>query len=73
MFDQYSVPDADGTAPTTGWRRWTSSTSPSSRPPISRAPPRSAQPGYISLPLIKDVKASGKTTDQLQRDIADEA
>lgn len=26
--------------------------------------------GYITLPLIKDVKAAGRTTDQLQKDIA---
>ena len=38
-------------------------------PNLSR-PAQVSASGYISLPLIGDVKATGKTTDQLQTDIA---
>ncbi len=70
IFEQYSLPDADGTAP--DYRLASMDVvdiSVFEAPNLSRTAQVSSS-GYITLPLIKDVKAAGKTTDQLQSDIA---
>ena len=70
IFDQYSVPDADGTA--ADYRLAPMDVvevTVFEAPNLSRTAQVSSS-GYITLPLVKDVKASGKTTDQLQQDIA---
>jgi polysaccharide biosynthesis/export protein len=70
IFDQYSVPDAEGTA--ADYRLAPMDVvdvAVFEAPNLSRTAQVSSA-GYISLPLVKEVKASGKTTDQLQRDIA---
>lgn len=69
IFDQYSVPDADGTA--TDYRLAPMDVvdvSVFEAPNLSRTAQVSSS-GYITLPLIADVHASGRTTDQLQSDI----
>lgn len=70
IFAQYSVPDSDGGA--VDYRLAPMDVvdvAVFEAPNLSRTAQVSAA-GYISLPLIKEVKASGKTTDQLQQDIA---
>ena len=70
IFDQYSVPDGDGTADDYRLAPMdVVDVAVFEAPNLSRTAQVSSA-GYISLPLIKEVKASGKTTDQLQRDIA---
>lgn len=70
LFDQYSVPDQDGAvadyrvAPMD-----VLDVTVYDAPNLSR-PAQVSASGFISLPLIGDVRASGKTTDQLQADIA---
>jgi len=70
IFDQYSLPEGDGSA--ADYRLAPMDVvdvAVFEAPNLSRTAQVSAT-GYITLPLIKDVKASGKTTDQLQRDVA---
>ena len=70
LFDQYSVPDQGGAV--TDYRvapMDVLDVTVYDAPNLSRAAQVSAS-GVISLPLIGDVHASGKTTDQLQADIA---
>ena len=70
LFDEYSVPDQGGTA--ADYRLAPMDVvdvAVFEAPNLSRTAQVSAA-GYITLPLIQDVRASGKTTDQLQRDIA---
>ena len=70
IFDKYSVPDQGGDV--TDYR-----VAPMDilevtvydAPNLSR-PAQVSASGFISLPLIGNVKATGKTTDQLQTDIA---
>jgi polysaccharide export outer membrane protein len=70
IFEEYSIPDSGGTAAeyliapmdvleVTVFEA----------PNLSRTAQVSAA-GQISLPLIKDVKAAGKTTDELQQEVA---
>ena len=70
IFDQYSLPEADGNA--ADYRLAPMDVvdvAVFEAPNLSRTAQVSSA-GYITLPLIKDVKASGKTTDQLQTEIA---
>lgn len=70
IFDEYSVPEQDE-APA-DYRLAPMDVvdvSVYGAPDLTRSAQVSAS-GYITLPLIKDVRASGKTTDQLQKDIA---
>lgn len=70
IFDQFSVPDANGE--TADYRLASMDVidvSVFGAPDLSRQAQVSAS-GFITLPLIKDVKAAGKTVDQLQADIA---
>ena len=70
IFAQYSVPQDGGSA--TDYKLAPMDVvdvSVFEAPNLSRTAQVSAA-GFISLPLIKDVKASGKTTDELQHDIA---
>ena len=70
IFDKYSVPDQGGDV--TDYRMAPMDVlevTVYDAPNLSR-PAQVSASGYISLPLIGDVKATGKTTDQLQTDIA---
>ena len=70
IFDKYSVPDQGGDV--TDYRvapMDVLEVTVYDAPNLSR-PAQVSASGYISLPLIGDVKATGKTTDQLQTDIA---
>jgi polysaccharide export outer membrane protein len=70
LFDQYSVPDDGGGA--ADYRvapMDVLDVTVYDAPNLSR-PAQVSSSGMISLPLIGDVRASGKTTDQLQKDIA---
>jgi polysaccharide biosynthesis/export protein len=70
IFDQYSLPGDEGAA--ADYRLAPMDVvdvAVFEAPSLSRTAQVSSS-GYITLPLIKDVKASGKTTDQLQREIA---
>jgi polysaccharide export outer membrane protein len=70
LFEEYSVPDQGGSA--ADYRLAPMDVvdvSVFEAPNLSRTAQVSAS-GFITLPLIEDVKAAGKTTDQLQRDIA---
>lgn len=70
IFEQYSLPDAEGTSPDYLLAPMdVVEVSVFEAPNLSRTAQVSAS-GHISLPLIKEVKASGKTTDQLQKEIA---
>jgi polysaccharide biosynthesis/export protein len=71
IFDQYSLPESD--SPSTDYRLAPMDVvdvSVFEAPNLSRTAQVSSS-GYITMPLIKDVKASGKTTDQLQSEIAE--
>jgi polysaccharide export outer membrane protein len=70
LFDKYSVPDQSGAV--TEYRvapMDVLEVTVYDAPNLSR-PAQVSASGYISLPLIGDVRATGKTTDQLQSDIA---
>ena len=70
IFDKYSVPDQGGDV--TDYRvapMDVLEVTVYDAPNLSR-PAQVSASGFISLPLIGDVKATGKTTDQLQTDIA---
>jgi len=70
LFEQYSVPDQDGVV--TDYRvapMDVLDVTVYDAPNLSR-PAQVSASGFISLPLIGDVRATGKTTDQLQADIA---
>ena len=70
LFDEYSVPDqSDAPADYRLAPMDVVDVAVYGAPDLSRTAQVSAG-GFITLPLVKDVKASGKTTDQLQRDIA---
>lgn len=70
IFDEYSVPDGDGEG--ADYRMAPMDVvevAVYDAPNLSRTTQVSAS-GYITLPLIKDVRAAGKTTDQLQTEIS---
>lgn len=70
IFDKYSVPEQGGDV--TDYRvapMDVLEVTVYDAPNLSR-PAQVSASGFISLPLIGDVKATGKTTDQLQTDIA---
>ena len=70
IFAQYSVPDSEGGA--VDYRLAPMDivdVAVYEAPNLSRTAQVSAA-GYISLPLLQEVKASGRTTDDLQKDIA---
>ena len=72
LFDKYSVPDQDGVV--TDYRvapMDVLDVSVYDAPNLSR-PAQVSASGYITLPLIGNVRATGKTTDQLQVDIANQ-
>lgn len=70
IFDQYSIPE--GQSAVADYRLAPMDVvevSVFEAPSLSRTTQVSSS-GYITLPLIKEVKASGRTSDQLQLDIA---
>jgi len=70
LFNKYSVPDGGGDV--TDYRvapMDVLDVTVYDAPNLSR-PAQVSASGFISLPLIGDVRATGKTTDQLQTDIA---
>jgi hypothetical protein len=69
IFNQHSIPDDNGT--TSDYRLAPMDVvdvSVFEAPNLSRTAQISST-GYVTLPLIRDVKASGRTTDQLQQGI----
>lgn len=70
IFNEYSVPQGDASAAEYKIAPMdVVEVSVYAAPDLSRTAQVSAS-GNITLPLIRDVKAAGKTTDQLQHDIA---